>query len=267
MTRLTGWGSEMGMSKYPNNAILVDSKGSAWWALDATWYGDPSPRAVACVRQSKLVTGKRYIFPTSAEPCPLLEVESKVDESKGWLCVKDYTGPDYVPPEDPMTVCKPFKAAAAESMVPEWIVNNLGELGVKIGTRFFFLYKGESLEYESGGDPGGPYAWRPVGKREFGETCHAVRGEEYSERPWFTWPKPEDLPKPEDFTIADLANGLHDQIRNLRRELTYLEARAQGMDAWSLRGAEVHAEHAEQAMHSVMSVLSAMNERAKGDKS
>ncbi len=46
----------------------------------------------------------------------------------------------------------------------EWVVNNIGELGVKIGDQFFFLYKGRS--YQCG------EKWRPVYKREFGETCH-----------------------------------------------------------------------------------------------
>jgi hypothetical protein len=55
---------------------------------------------------------------------------------------------------------------------PNWIVNDLGELGVEIGGRYFFLYKGKSLEYT-----GAPEAehdvleYRNVGKREFGEVC------------------------------------------------------------------------------------------------
>lgn len=64
---------------------------------------------------------------------------------------------------------------------PLWIVNDLGELGVKIGERFFFLYKGENIEYGSGGkgsialhDDGTPMKYRLVGKREFGETCQPL---------------------------------------------------------------------------------------------
>lgn len=68
---------------------------------------------------------------------------------------------------------------------PEWIVNDLGELGVKVGDRFYFLYKGRSLEYGAPnateavgwrgplavhGD-GTPMRYRRVGKREFGEVC------------------------------------------------------------------------------------------------
>ena len=47
----------------------------------------------------------------------------------------------------------------------EWIVNDTGELGVKIGNQFFFLYKGRSYQCEG--------KWRPVYKREFGECCHS----------------------------------------------------------------------------------------------
>lgn len=58
----------------------------------------------------------------------------------------------------------------------KWIVNNLGELGVKIGDLFVFLYKGRSLQYHHDPDDGAHvYMWRPVGKREFGETCHPMR--------------------------------------------------------------------------------------------
>lgn len=58
----------------------------------------------------------------------------------------------------------------------EWVVNDLAELGVKIGNQFFFLYKGRSLVYEDPkhDDDGRPMQWRPVFKREFGECAHPV---------------------------------------------------------------------------------------------
>lgn len=60
-------------------------------------------------------------------------------------------------------------------MKPEWIVNDLGELGVKIDGRCFFLYKGDNIEYaEAVHDDGTPMRYRPVGKCEFGETCWPV---------------------------------------------------------------------------------------------
>lgn len=66
----------------------------------------------------------------------------------------------------------------------EWVVNDLAELGVKIGDRFFFLYKGHSLVYGSCPetrhdglavhDDGTPMRWRHVLKREFGECAHPI---------------------------------------------------------------------------------------------
>jgi hypothetical protein len=57
----------------------------------------------------------------------------------------------------------------------EWVVNDIGELGVKIGDGFYFLYKGDSLVYKDGRhDNGEPMKWRPVGKREFGEVCYPI---------------------------------------------------------------------------------------------
>lgn len=78
------------------------------------------------------------------------------------------------------------RPAPVETGEPEWIVNDLGELGVRVGSRFFFLYKGYSIEYgkhkdddvsDSGvvlhGDKS-PMRYRIVGKVEFGETCWPV---------------------------------------------------------------------------------------------
>ena len=74
----------------------------------------------------------------------------------------------------------------------EWVVNDLAELGVKIGDQFFFCYKGYSLVYgalnedptlppvHEDSDPSVGYAlgdrmkWRPVNKREFGECIHPI---------------------------------------------------------------------------------------------
>lgn len=50
----------------------------------------------------------------------------------------------------------------------EWIVNDLGEIGVKIGYQQFFLYKGESFMYSSK-EEDGPSTYRLIGKRELGE--------------------------------------------------------------------------------------------------
>lgn len=69
----------------------------------------------------------------------------------------------------------------------EWVVNDIAELGVKIGDQFFFLYKGTSLVYgddeksraagvclNEDTDPPTPHKWRPVFKREFGECAHPI---------------------------------------------------------------------------------------------
>ncbi len=72
-----------------------------------------------------------------------------------------------------------FEAAllhARKNAVPEWIVNDNAELGVKIGDQFFWLYKGDNIVYEDAThDDGTPMMWRIVGKREFGECCHPVK--------------------------------------------------------------------------------------------
>lgn len=90
------------------------------------------------------------------------------------------SGPDHPRWTDPQFVAlAQHKQEAAmprlnEDQV-EWIVNDIAELGVKIGDQFFFLYKGRSLVYkEAEHDNGSPMHWRPVFKREFGECCHPI---------------------------------------------------------------------------------------------
>lgn len=62
-----------------------------------------------------------------------------------------------------------------------WVVNDNGELGVKIGDKCFFLYKGESFVYENGThDDGSPMHIRPVFKREFGECVYPINYNDYS---------------------------------------------------------------------------------------
>jgi hypothetical protein len=53
----------------------------------------------------------------------------------------------------------------------EWVVNDIGELGVRINGTSFFFYKGESLVYTEKHEDGSPMKVRPVMKREFGEVC------------------------------------------------------------------------------------------------
>lgn len=61
-----------------------------------------------------------------------------------------------------------LNGAALRSTDVEWIVNNVGELGVKIGDQFIFLYKGEGFMYTGASPEVSTY--RRVGKREFGES-------------------------------------------------------------------------------------------------
>lgn len=52
----------------------------------------------------------------------------------------------------------------------EWIVNDMGELGVRVRGRCYFCYNGNSLVYDGYHDNCEPILHRNVGKREFGET-------------------------------------------------------------------------------------------------
>lgn len=62
-----------------------------------------------------------------------------------------------------------FSKTSGPEDEPEWIVNSLGELGVRVNGRYFFLYKGDSIEYKDN-DETPSLKYRKVAKREFGET-------------------------------------------------------------------------------------------------
>ena len=64
----------------------------------------------------------------------------------------------------------------------EWVVNCGGELGVKIGSQLFFMYKGRSLSYDKDALRDEPMLWRKVKKREFGETVLVPDKTQYSDR-------------------------------------------------------------------------------------
>lgn len=98
------------MNKYPDDAILLDRDGDAWWAPDRNWCDKwPHRNALACLHQSKLVKGQRYLFPFNTVPAsPLIEV---IAGEWGWLCVRDYIGPDYVEPTANHTAPAPVRPA------------------------------------------------------------------------------------------------------------------------------------------------------------
>jgi hypothetical protein len=63
----------------------------------------------------------------------------------------------------------------SESEEPiEWVVNSLGELGVCSNGRYYFLYKGRSIEYDGNCEDADVIMVRPVGEREFGEVCKPI---------------------------------------------------------------------------------------------
>lgn len=90
----------------------------------------------------------------------------------------------WVPAGEEVTTQLDAAALSATGLIPQWIVNDIGELGVKVGDRFFFLYKGDNIIYGEDADDskdgiathdsGEPMMYRIVGKREFGETCQPL---------------------------------------------------------------------------------------------
>jgi hypothetical protein len=101
----------------------------------------------------------------------------------------------------------------------EWIVNDSGELGVKIGDRFAFCYKGRSIDYGGTHDDGSPMLYRAVEKREFGETIRPAaewKGEIVVEadgtyRMGDDWKQmPKTAPHDADISITGTVHGSSD---------------------------------------------------------
>jgi hypothetical protein len=92
----------------------------------------------------------------------------KRDQLDGVLAhirTNDPTAQVRVEPHNPI-----LNGKALRSTDVEWIVNSDGDLGVKIGDQFFFLYKGESFMYGENRHPTQHSdKYRIVDKREFGE--------------------------------------------------------------------------------------------------
>lgn len=103
-------------------------------------------------------------------------------------------------------LCKRVKMQNADRLAPQWIVNNLGELGVYVNDRYFFLYKGENIEYnKDANDECKPIMYRPVGKREFGETCRPPQWN--GDLPYdieLHYDPPLSYGKPEDYAWREL---------------------------------------------------------------
>lgn len=74
----------------------------------------------------------------------------------------------------------------------EWIVNDYGELGVKIQGQCFFLYRGKSFEYGDAKHPDdSPIRYRKVGQLEFGEGPRPDGWKPRDEYDLFTEPVPD----------------------------------------------------------------------------
>lgn len=104
------------------------------------------------------MTGKIYQSTRENSSWSLYERTTKSTTREQGLCVPVQVG---------WTVKKLFLKLLSRFLNEgdvQWVVNDIAELGVSIGSKQFFLYKGQSYV--------GGRKYRRVGKREFGETQH-----------------------------------------------------------------------------------------------
>jgi hypothetical protein len=95
--------------------------------------------------------------------------------SKTRIAISDDDSNEFEISETPVFDKSQALMAGLNADTVEWVVNDNAELGVKIGDKFFWCYKGESLVYDDGRhDDGTQMLWRHVGKREFGECIHPI---------------------------------------------------------------------------------------------
>jgi hypothetical protein len=142
----------------------------------------------------------------------LARIWTKVDAIRAKQAAKPRHSPLPAPPAAPARVVGEPVAFGPDSV--KWVVNSYGELGVEVFGRYFFLYKGESLEYEEPTDDDlSAMRVRLVGKREFGETVWPVKWIESGRRQSrydepLTWglgcPKEGQAVAPEDGGWKDL---------------------------------------------------------------
>jgi hypothetical protein len=132
--------------------------------------GGPDPRAAAAASPG-LPPRVGHILTLAAI---IRKVDGKHDLGAAALAEAILAHPEFGGCHDG-PVAPPAQGEPSESEQPiEWVVNSLGELGVCSNGRYYFLYKGRSIEYDGNCEDADAIMVRPVGKREFGEVCKPI---------------------------------------------------------------------------------------------
>lgn len=99
----------------PEDAILVDTPSSgAWWSENENYTKSPHPGNDS-IKRAKLIKGQRYIFNFINR-----EVTEMKPHKNGWLCIKNYTGPNY---KGSLNLCKECRFEIETKVCPncgEW---------------------------------------------------------------------------------------------------------------------------------------------------
>jgi len=104
----------------PEDAILIDKNRNGityngWWSENENYTKLPHHPGNDSIKMSKLIKGQRYIFHW---------INREVTEMKlhpaGWLCIRNYTGPNY---KGSLNLCKECKFEIETKVCPncgEW---------------------------------------------------------------------------------------------------------------------------------------------------